>query len=136
MTDGMSATLEKQADVRRVVERIEAGLPFAEMQRLQRTIGLPMEAIAQSAGISQRTLARRRRTGVLAADESDRLFRVSRIVSLVIDLFEGDRESARRWLMTPHKALGDATAMELIRTDPGAREVENLVGRLEHGIIV
>jgi uncharacterized protein (DUF2384 family) len=32
--------------------------------------------------------------------------------------------------------LGDETPMELIQTDVGAREVENLIGRLEHGVTV
>jgi uncharacterized protein (DUF2384 family) len=32
--------------------------------------------------------------------------------------------------------LGDETPMDLIQTDVGAREVENLIGRLEHGVIV
>jgi uncharacterized protein (DUF2384 family) len=32
--------------------------------------------------------------------------------------------------------LGDETPMDLIQTDVGAREVENLIGRLEHGVTV
>jgi uncharacterized protein (DUF2384 family) len=32
--------------------------------------------------------------------------------------------------------LGNETPMQLIQTDVGAREVENLIGRLEHGLTV
>ena len=51
-----------------------------------------------------------------------------------IELFEGDVESARSWLMRPVLALGGAVPFEMLKTEVGAREVENLITRLEHGV--
>ena len=48
---------------------------------------------------------------------------------------EGDAETARQWLATPQRGLGDERPMVLAKTDLGAREVEALVDRLEHGVL-
>ena len=50
------------------------------------------------------------------------------------DLFEGDQGAARRWLRKPQRALGDNTPLAMSRTEVGAAEVENLIGRLEYGV--
>lgn len=59
---------------------------------------------------------------------------VARVIARAIELFEGDRAAARIWLTTHHRALGDHTPLEFAKTDVGAIEIENLIGRLEHGI--
>jgi putative toxin-antitoxin system antitoxin component (TIGR02293 family) len=81
-----------------------------------------------------RTLARRQSEGKLRPDESDRLFRASALFEKAIDLFEGDVTAAGRWLQAPQEALSNRTPLELASTDVGAREVENLILRLEHGV--
>ena len=50
-------------------------------------------------------------------------------------LFEGDNAAALRWLTAPRKALEGKTPLAYARTELGAREVEDLIGRLEHGVI-
>jgi putative toxin-antitoxin system antitoxin component (TIGR02293 family) len=72
--------------------------------------------------------------GRLQPDESDRLVRAARIFAQAVGLFEGDEEAARRWLTSPQPALGGSTPWDYAATEIGAREVENLIGRLEHGI--
>ena len=57
------------------------------------------------------------------------------LFALVLELFEGDAEGARRWLRTPQRGLGGAVPLELASTEIGARLVENLIGQLEHGIL-
>jgi putative toxin-antitoxin system antitoxin component (TIGR02293 family) len=49
-------------------------------------------------------------------------------------LFEGDRDAAADWLTRPQPALGGAVPLELAKTGLGTREVEALIGRLEHGV--
>jgi uncharacterized protein (DUF2384 family) len=38
------------------------------------------------------------------------------------------------WLRSPNRALGGESPLALSKTEVGAREVENLIGRLEHGV--
>ncbi len=46
----------------------------------------------------------------------------------------GSSERASRWLQAGNRALGGTTPLQLQDTDPGRRQVEELLGRLEHGI--
>ena len=85
-------------------------------------------------GIPERTLARRRIAGRLAPDESERLLRIGSIFERAVCLFLGDVPAALQWLTSPKKAIAGEIPMKYSRTEPGAREVENLLGRIEYGI--
>ena len=122
------------ADVFELSRRIEKGLPYHALERFQRTVAMPMADIAELVQIPERTLARRKTAGRLEGDESDRLVRASRIFGQALDLFEGDLEAAKEWLSAPQPALGGSTPLRMARTGIGAREVERLIGRLEHGV--
>jgi uncharacterized protein (DUF2384 family) len=37
-------------------------------------------------------------------------------------------------MLSPQPALGGATPIEVAQTELGSREIENLVGRIEHGV--
>lgn len=125
---GLEAT-----DSATLLEQIRVGLGVRAFEQLRRHLGLSLEAFARLVAIKPRTLARRRMEGRFSAEESDRLLRASRIFAGALDLFEGDAEAARAWLARPAPALGGATPVSIAGTDFGAREVENLIGRLEHG---
>lgn len=119
-----------------VIEAIDRGLPYRSLERLQTQTGLEMDKVASTIGISPRTLARRKITKKLSAAESDRLLSLSRIFSLALSLFEGSREKAIRWLANENRALGGASPLMMARTEAGSREVEDLMGRLEHGVFI
>lgn len=118
-----------------VVERVEAGLPLEALERLGKLLSLdsPTET-ARLLHIPPRTFYHRKKTRRLTSGESDRLLRTARIFGLAVDLFGGDRQAARQWLQTPKRALGDATPLGYAATEVGAREVEDLLGRAEHGV--
>jgi putative toxin-antitoxin system antitoxin component (TIGR02293 family) len=117
-----------------LLRQIERGLSYAALERLQRNIDLSLRDLAELVRISPRTLARRKEKGRLEPDESDRLLRVARIFAKALGLFEGEFQAARGWLFAPQPALNGATPIAFARTEVGAREVEQLIGRLEHGI--
>ncbi len=119
-----------------VVRRVEAGLPFSALERYRRLLGLPsLERAAELVSIPVRTLYYRKKARRLSPAESDRLLRATRIFGLAVDLFDGDRVAARQWLSAPQWALGDVPPIEYAQTEIGAREVEDLIGRLEHGVV-
>ena len=117
-----------------LVRQIEAGLPYKALLSLAATSGLSVPQIASTLGIPERTLARRRVAGRLAPTESERLLRVSALFEKAVELFEGDVPGAVTWLTNPQRALGRQTPLAYARTEPGAREVEDLIGRLEDGV--
>jgi putative toxin-antitoxin system antitoxin component (TIGR02293 family) len=113
---------------------VEEGLTFASWQRLQEYAGLTQKQMTDAVQVNEKTLGRRRSSGKLTPLESHRLVRLSRIIVRATELFEGDQAAARRWLTSPRPALGGVTPLEAIRTEVGAREVEQLIERLEDGI--
>jgi len=117
-----------------LIEQLQVGLPFETLQEFQSNSGLDVVALATLIGIPDRTLARRRAAGRLAPEESERLLRISNIFEKTVDLFEGDAEAAVHWLRTPKRALYGQQPLQYSRTELGAREVENLIGRVEHGV--
>jgi putative toxin-antitoxin system antitoxin component (TIGR02293 family) len=82
--------------------------------------------------LSPRSLQRRRREGRLARYESDRIYRLARIVALAKASL-GDRNAATRWLKRPNRALGGNVPLAVIDTELGARTVENVLGRIAFG---
>ncbi len=117
-----------------LIKTIRKGLPVKALGNLSQAIGLPEREVARYVGISARTLARRKREGRFHPDESNRITRLSMLFDDVVELFEGDGERAAHWFHTPRKALGGATPIEYADTEPGVREIQDLIGRLEHGI--
>ena|SRR2546426_416542 len=46
----------------------------------------------------------------------------------------GNREKALRWLNTPVRSLGDQTPLSLLNTPEGVAQVQETLGRVEHGV--
>jgi len=126
----------RKYDPLHVVAQIQRGLAYTAFERFQRNTELSFAALAQLVAIPERTLARRKEAGRLETNESDRLVRVSRVFGRAIELFEGNADDARGWLTTPRPALSGRTPLDFAMTDVGAIEVENLIGRIEHGLPV
>ena len=134
-----TATLEKKTYIAKarhpteLIRKIQKGLRFSELETLQNSIDLPFEQLAAKLCISRSTLQRRKIAGRLSADESDKVIRYSRLVRQAADFF-GDIEKARAWLKHPQYGLGGAVPLDYARTEAGAREVENLLGRMKYGV--
>lgn len=117
-----------------LIERIEEGFPYRTLERLQEILAIPAGEVAEVVRIPVRTLTRRKKEGRLRPEESERVLRIARLIEDATRLHEGDLDQARTWLKTPKRALDGKTPLEMGRTEVGAREVENLLGRLEHGV--
>ena len=117
---------------RDMCEAIREGFPPAVVPELMRASGLSLKELASALDLSTRSLQRRRRSGRLARFESDRLYRLARIVALA-DEYLGDHERAMNWLKRPNRALGGIAPIAAIDTELGARHVENILGRIAYG---
>jgi len=84
--------------------------------------------------ISQRTLERRLANAeALRPEESDGIARLLRVIAHANRVFE-DADLAEEWLRSPNPALNDEVPMVMAARDVGAREVEGVLTRLEHGV--
>ncbi len=116
-----------------LIRHIKRGFDYRSLERFIEKTRLPKEDAINLVNISPRTMHRRKAAGRLSPEESDRLVRAARVVEQARQLFENDVNAANRWLGTPQPALAGATPLEYARTELGAREVEALIIRLEHG---
>jgi putative toxin-antitoxin system antitoxin component (TIGR02293 family) len=125
----LGRTLSSEHDMR---EAIREGFRPAVVEELMRASGLTLKELANALDLSPRSLQRRRRTGRLARYESDRLYRLARIVAIANE-YLGDHDRALRWLKHPNRALGGIPPIAALDTELGARQVENILGRIAYG---
>ncbi len=121
-------------DTSSLIREVQNGFPYQALATFESATGLGLAETADLIGIPTRTLARRKSIGKLSPEESERLLRLCRLFEKAVDLFEGDTTAAVKWMSTPRAALDAQTPLEYSRTEVGAREVEDLIGRLEHGV--
>jgi putative toxin-antitoxin system antitoxin component (TIGR02293 family) len=113
-------------------EAIRKGFPPAVIKALMRASGLTLKELADALDLSTRSLQRRRSSGRLARFESDRLYRLARVVALAEHTL-GGHARAVRWLKRDNRALGGSSPLAAIDTEVGARQVENVLGRIAFG---
>jgi putative toxin-antitoxin system antitoxin component (TIGR02293 family) len=117
-----------------LLETVRAGLPFASLEAVMEKFGLERAEAALAIRLPPRTIARRKQERKLRADESDRLVRLARLGAQAAQLF-GSEEKAVEWLRRPNRALGRHVPLTLLDNDLGARQVEDVLGRIQHGVI-
>ncbi|OYW71263.1 MAG: hypothetical protein B7Z37_28270 [Verrucomicrobia bacterium 12-59-8] len=117
----------------RLIQSLKTGLPVRELEDLRNSLDLPMERLVPMLGISKATLHRRMAAGRLGPAESDRVVRFAKLLGKAVGVMES-AENARAWLSTGQRGLGGAVPLEYAETEVGAREVEDLLGRIEYGV--
>ena len=130
---GVLHALGLTPDPTALIAAVKAGLDVRVFVELANQLGLSEARLAQVARIAPTTLGRRKRAGSLAPDESERVLRLAVLLEHATRAFE-DEADAADWLGTANVALGGVTPLDLADTEFGAREVDDLLGRLEHGV--
>jgi len=112
---------------------IREGLPYSALQSIASLLQLSQHDITAVLGAAPRTLARRKRQRRLSPIESDRLYRLARILKSAADTL-GNVDKARAWLVRPNRALGGVPPLDLLDTEVGARQVEDALTRINYGM--
>lgn len=117
-----------------LIKMMEVGLPVRELTDLQASLAVPADRLAPMLGISKATFHRSKGAGSkLNSAVSDRVVRFARLMGKAVEVMESE-EIARQWLNSPQFGLGGAVPLDYAKTEVGAREVENLLGRIEYGV--
>lgn len=85
--------------------------------------------------VADRTLDRRIAQGeALRIEEADGILRLLRVRDHAIRVFDRP-DLAEEWLRSPNPELDGEIPMVMAATDLGAREVEAVLMRIEHGVV-
>jgi len=125
--------IEPELNLPQMIQSIENGLPVSNFIKLRDRLGLPDKDLAKYIRVPKSTLAIRKRKGKFSFVESERLYRIQRLFAKALGVFE-DVNLARKWLKEDAYGLGDVSPLEYAATEIGAREVEDLLGRIEQGV--
>lgn len=114
-------------------DAVRQGLPFSAFEAVTKSLKVSPQQITLVLGIPPRTVARRKSAKFLTPQESDRLYRLARAIAQAVEVL-GTIEKARVWLKTPNRALGGEVPLNLLDTDIGSRQVEEVLLRINYGI--
>jgi len=127
----LGKTVKKPDDLAQLVRK---GLPASSVRVLAEKLEVGNAAISRQLGIPQRTMTRRVSQGSrLTMAESDRTVRLARVFAHAVEMI-GDEQKAVKWLATSNRAFGGGRPLDQLDTDVGAREVEDLLGRIAYGV--
>src|SRR5205809_129072 len=121
-------------DVARILggERV-LGVRVRTLDRLaEHVAGYAAAAAELKYGIVPKATLHRRRTR-LSPEESERLERLARVTAMAESVWE-DKALAHEFLTSPQPQLGGARPVELVRSDLGSRQVEQLLNGLEYAL--
>ena len=128
-----------------LIKIVRSGLPQAVLESVSERFDLSTDLVVASLKLQIPTSIHHRkqiqpnaRNAVaehvrLSVDESDRLLRLARVAAIATDILGGQREVSA-WLQAPNRALGGVTPLSQMDTDVGVRQVECVLGRIEHGV--
>jgi len=109
------------------------GLPAAAVRALAEHTMSSLSLLQEVTHLDKSTFRRRERTKArLRPDESDRLVRVARIAALSAEAMGA--EDGIAWLHEPNTALGNRVPLRMLETEVGARLVEDVLMRIQHGV--
>ena len=111
-------------------------IPAAAMVKLFTAVTtLPTHLVLGAIGVSERSYARRKAAPKtrLPVNESERLWRFAEILAHATRVF-GSQAEAEKWLDRPAIGLDQRKPIDLLKTHPGARLVEEYLTRIEHGV--
>ena len=116
-----------------IVERLREGFPMKEFRLLQDLLLIPEEELGRYLGVSPATLHRRKKSGRLETSESERVVRFARLFGIIMEVFK-TKGATREWLKTANPGTAGESPLSYADTEFGAREVEYLIGRIDHGV--
>ena len=126
----MSPDIEQRLGL---VEEIREGFGFAQVAALAKEAGVAVDELIAFGIIPRRTFTHSKRNQRFTPTQSARLARFFRIQQKAKGTL-GSAERAMQWLKRPTKPLQDNAPVSLLDTEEGARLVEDLLTRIDHGI--
>ncbi len=115
------------------VDTIASGLSFGQVQALLDEVNVTDKDLLNYNILAPRTWSHSKNKGVFSTEQSDRIARFLRVWRQAAHTFGNDNKS-RLWLERDTRALLGKKPIDLLSTETGARVVEDLLQRIDHGL--
>jgi putative toxin-antitoxin system antitoxin component (TIGR02293 family) len=128
------AALKYGAGPLQKVAIIKKGLPLNALAFFLNASGLSKLELASILQVSVRTLQRYQPQDPLPPAVSEKLLALNDLYQAGARALGGSAKQTTQWLKEPCPALGNRLPLSLLDTYAGTSEVQNVLGRLEHGV--
>ncbi|MFD2574561.1 antitoxin Xre/MbcA/ParS toxin-binding domain-containing protein [Spirosoma soli] len=118
-----------------VIDKSRQGVLRAEADQVAALVGLTDLEMARILNMSDRNLHRLKPQDRLSRDASERLLLLTNLLRHGLDVFDEDAETLADWLHAPIRELNAQSPLQLLDTTTGFGLVDDVLGRIEHGIV-
>lgn len=110
------------------------GISKASLDALTGHLGISKKAFSENIlDTSIKTLERKKDTDKLDKRTSSHVIEIAKVVEHAFEVFE-DENKVKLWLNTPNRALNDVKPIDLFYIPTGLGLVDDILGRIEHGV--
>ena len=119
------------------VSKLAEGVSIQKAEQIRTRANLEEELFSSIIGYSKVHYRRLQKDTkkLLREGASNRLYRFAEVLEHAIEFYDGDEETALRWLSSPNPAFGNEAPMEMLKSEVGADMVDGLITQLELGIL-
>jgi putative toxin-antitoxin system antitoxin component (TIGR02293 family) len=118
-----------------VIDKSRQGMLRSEADKVAQLVGLTDIELARILNMSVRNLHRLKADDKLARDASERLLLLTNLLQHGLDVFDEDAQTLAEWLRSPIRELNTQSPLSLLDTTTGFGLVDDVLGRIEHGIV-
>lgn len=114
------------------VELSRKGISMKVLKKIQEFTSLSSKEIAQILPVSERQLVRYSKDHILRKDISAHLIQIVKLFDKGYDVFSEDK--FQRWIRSAIIVLNDKRPIDFMDTPIGINMLEDILGRIEHGV--
>ena len=118
-----------------VIDKSRQGVLRSEADSVASLVGLTDKEMARILNMSERNLHRLKPNERLSRDASERLLLLTNLLRHGLDVFDDDAETLADWLRSPIRELNSQSPLYLLDTTTGFGLVDDVLGRIEWGIV-
>ena len=118
-----------------VIDKARQGVLRSETDVVAALAKLTDKEMAQMLNMSARDLHRLKPEDRLSRDALERLLLLTNLLRHGLDVFDNDTETLADWLRSPIRELNSQSPLHLLDTTTGFGLVDDVLGRIEHGIV-
>ena len=131
----LDSDLGQQSETIQIIKNLETGIPAAAVEEIASYLDIPVNELIKHLHISHSTWHRRKKTGKLDFNFSDKVLQVSKLLEYAETVF-GNSEKASLWFKMPAIVFENIQPIELIGSLSGINLINEELIRIEHGVFI